>query len=275
MLEQLAAPVVYPLSLAAAKGWLRETTTDSDADITRLIKAAVASVETISHNALVYRPVREQFDYFLPYFELTGYPVRGVTSITYLDSTGTKQTLPAANYVVDTTKGAARITPAYALYFPPTRVLMNAVQVNYDMGLLVPIVGITLATGTINTPGHNKAVGDRVQFSLDGGGSTALASGALPVEIVPGTVYYVASVAGDLITISATSGGGAIAPMTGAFTAPAFLGILPDDMVHAMALILDTWHRNRSSLSPTQIYEVPGGTAAEALLTAYQPRGFQ
>src|SRR4051812_27108903 len=85
MLETLAAPSVLPVSLATAKAWLRETTTDWDADTLDLLKAAVERVETISHNAIVYRPVREQFDSFLPWMELAAYPPRGVKSITYLD----------------------------------------------------------------------------------------------------------------------------------------------------------------------------------------------
>jgi hypothetical protein len=62
MLEQLAAPVVFPVSLASVKNWVRETTTDSDAVLTFLLKAATARVETVTHRFVVYRPVREWFD---------------------------------------------------------------------------------------------------------------------------------------------------------------------------------------------------------------------
>lgn len=267
MLIELAAPTVFPVSLATAKEWLRETTPDSDAVIQRLIKAAVARVEKVTHLALVSRPVREKFDGFGPCLELNGFPVRGVRSITYLDANGAQQTLPAANYIVDTTEPATRITPAFSMYFPPTRPVMKAVQIDYDMGLLCSVTAVNLGTGTLTIPGHNKVAGDIAQITTDGG--------TIPTGITAGQALYVVNPVGDNLQLSLTAGGAAIVPLTGAFLAPCFLGLLPDDILAAMELMMDTWHRNRSDVSPQQVWEMPGNGAAENLLAPYIVRGFQ
>lgn len=268
MLERLAAPTAYPVSLATAKEWTRETTNASDAVLTRLTKAAVQVVERVTHLAVVYRPVREQYDYFLPYFELSGCPVLGVKSITYLDSAGVQQTLAPASYIVDKTKMAARITPQYAQYFPPTRVIMNSMQVTYDIGILVPVVSVDPATERINAPGHNKVAGDIVQLSTDG------AAGAAIPGLTLGLAYYVVNVVGDTFQVSLTPNGAAV-DITGAVVATVFIGMLEDDIVLAMQLMIDSWHRNRSDVSPNQVFEMPSVGGAMALLAPYMARGFQ
>lgn len=265
MLEQLAAPTVYPVSLATAKDWLRETTADNDAVITQLIKDATERAETVSKNALVARPVREQFDYFLPYFELSGYPVLGVRSITYLDSSGVKQTWPLANTRIDRTKGQARITPEYALYFPPTRVIMNSVQITYDIGRIVPVTAVDAAGDILTAPGHYTAADDMVQLSTDGG--------TLPGGVAAGTVYYSKVPVGDTLQLAAAAGGAAIDLLAG-YAAPVFLGMLPNEFKRAIALLIDSWFRNRSDVSPNQVWQMPGNGAADNLLMSFMPRGF-
>lgn len=274
MLETLAAPLVSPVSLATAKGWLRETTNTWDATITAIVKAAVSRAERVSKNAIIYRPVRERFDFFLPYFELVGYPCLGVKSITYLDSSGATQTLAPASYIVDATKPRPRITPAYAQYFPPTRVIMNSVTVNYDIGLAVPITSVDTAADTVTAPGANKAAGDIVQLWTDGG---TVPSG---LTASPTSYYVVNPVApvnglSDTFQLAATAGGAAIdITAAQALVAPVFIGLIPDEMLLAIQLMCGTWNENREGVSPAQLFEMPSHGAPDALLTPFMPRGW-
>jgi uncharacterized phiE125 gp8 family phage protein len=266
MLETLAAPSVLPVSLATIKGWLRETTADWDADLTDLARAAFEHAEMISGNAIVYRPVREQYDGFPSscMFELTGYPVRGVQSIRYLDTAGAWQTLPAANYRVDITRGAARITPEYGLYFPPARLVMNSVQVTYDIGLVCPVAAVDDVGNTITIPGHNKAAGDRVQLYTDGG--------TMPGGVTAAQAYYALNPNGDALQISATSAGAAV-DVTPGYLAPVFLGTIPEVVRQALRLILNTWADHQADITLLQLQQLPVH-GVEALLAPLRPRGF-
>lgn len=79
-----------------------------------------------------------------------------------------------------------------------------------DMG---PCTAIA-AGDLITIPGHTLVVDDRVSFSAVGGS-------ALPTGITEGTVYWVKTVSGNDITISATQGGAAV-DITAAGDARAF-----------------------------------------------------
>lgn len=264
MLEQLAAPVVFPVSLATAKDWLRETTADWDAVIRILIRAAVERVETVTHRSLVYRPVRERFDALRWFLELSAYPVLGIKSFNYIDTAGAQQTLSPTLYRLDVTKSAARITPEYAQYFPPVRPVMNAVSITYDVGALVPIVSVDTVADTINAPGANRAIGDIVQLSGD--------AGTVPGGLNPGQIYYALD-AGDVFRVSATSGGAAV-DLTSAGAAPIFIGTLPAEMLLAMQLMMWDWFQNPGAITALSMREMPAHGAAEALLTPFMVRGF-
>ena len=61
-------------------------------------------------------------------------PLSSVTSITYLDTDGATQTLAADQYVVDAISQPARISRAYNVDWPDTRVQNNAVKVRFVAG---------------------------------------------------------------------------------------------------------------------------------------------
>jgi uncharacterized phiE125 gp8 family phage protein len=275
MLEQLAAPVVFPVSLATAKDWVRETTADSDAVVTFLLKAATARVETVTKRCVVYRPVREWFDRMSQCFELAACPVLGVKAFKYTDQAGAIQTIAAGAYILDKFRAAARITPVYATFFPPARAIVDAVSIQYDVGMLVPVTGIA-ANGTLTAPGHNKVADDIVQLSTDG---VPALGDALPApfgaNIAALTAYYVVNPVGDTFQLATQAGGAAIAATGGAIGAVrVFIGVLPDEMLLAMRLMIDSWFRNRSSVSPSQVWEMPAEGAAEALLAPFIARAF-
>ncbi len=62
-------------------------------------------------------------------------PLQSVTSITYVDTDGDTQTVDSADYILDIASSPARITPAYGVSWPATRVQVNAVTVRYVCGI--------------------------------------------------------------------------------------------------------------------------------------------
>jgi hypothetical protein len=139
--------------------------------------------------------------------------------------------LPAANYRVDNTKGAARITPEYAHYFPPTRLVMNSVQVTYDVGLVVPGDGRRRRRQHHHRiPGHNKAAGDRVQLYTDGGttpGGVDRPRRRVLTHVEPRTATRCRSPPPPPAPRSTSPPG---------YLAPVFIGTLPEVMRQALRL---------------------------------------
>ena len=65
-------------------------------------------------------------------------PLQSVVSIQYIDQTGATQTLPSANYTVDTARMPGRVVPAYGLFWPFTLPTINSVTVQYQAGYGTP-----------------------------------------------------------------------------------------------------------------------------------------
>lgn len=65
---------------------------------------------------------------------LPRWPVTSVSSITYIDSSGTSQTLSSSDYTVDIYSKPARITKAYGIVWPTLQSVPNAVTVQFVAG---------------------------------------------------------------------------------------------------------------------------------------------
>ena len=61
-------------------------------------------------------------------------PLQSVDSITYIDTSGTTQTLDAADYQVDKTSVPARIAPAYGKTWPSTLNQLATVNITFTAG---------------------------------------------------------------------------------------------------------------------------------------------
>jgi uncharacterized phiE125 gp8 family phage protein len=72
-------------------------------------------------------------------------PLRSVTSITYIDLNGATQTLDPAKYIIDTSGPQGRISPAFGLYWPPTQMRIDAVNVTFTAGYSTVPEAIKLA----------------------------------------------------------------------------------------------------------------------------------
>lgn len=111
------------------------TNTTDDPDLTRLIIGARHAAERKTRCALITQTWDLSLDGF-PSWELRipKPPLQSVTSITYVDTDGTTQTLAASAYTVDIKSQPGRITPAYGLVWPVTRYQVNAVTVRFVCG---------------------------------------------------------------------------------------------------------------------------------------------
>ncbi len=169
-LKLTTPPASEPLSLTDVKRHLRVVETDDTEDnyISDLMIAARETCEIASGGrafltqtwqltidafpdtlGLVRRYATQQFppnSYSLESFLIRGLsdiggpiylprpPLQSVASLKYIDTNGVLQTLDPALYVVDTNGEPGRIVPAYNTFWPSTRPIANAVQINFIAG---------------------------------------------------------------------------------------------------------------------------------------------
>lgn len=136
-----SGPASEPISLTEAKLWLKVDVTADDNLITDLITSARKFVERQTNTAMITQTIVEKFDAFPQgsinaeaIIRLAVSPVQSVTSITYIDTDGTSQTLSSANYVVDTTSRPARIGLDSTQFWPSTIAEVDAVTITYVAG---------------------------------------------------------------------------------------------------------------------------------------------
>jgi uncharacterized phiE125 gp8 family phage protein len=146
-LSLVTAPATEPLTLAEVRAHLRVTVADEDDLLASLIVAAREYAETFTHRAFLAQTWDLQLDGFPQCFStLDGAgsiwvpkaPLVSVTSLSYVDTAGVTQVWPASNFTVDAPVGPkarpGRLTPAYAVYYPVTRRVPNAVTVRFVAG---------------------------------------------------------------------------------------------------------------------------------------------
>ena len=128
------AATEYPLSLEEAKASLRVTTDDENSYIQSLIAAATGYVQQATARQLVSATWTMGLDYFPSIIYLPRPPLRSVSAIQYVDTSGSTQTLSASLYRVDSASLPGRIEPAYAQSWPSTRDVSGAVSVVFIAG---------------------------------------------------------------------------------------------------------------------------------------------
>lgn len=159
-LRLITPPAVEPVSLAQAKLQLKVDDSADDALIGAYVIAARQYIETKINRAIFNQTWKLSLDQFpshnyaegtaltttrpsqLEYRFWVGYEIKlpkpscvSVTSITYLDGTGTRQTLDPSLYAVDTVAEPARVVPAAGLYWPyMVQYIPGSVEVIYVAG---------------------------------------------------------------------------------------------------------------------------------------------
>lgn len=137
----VTGPTVEPIALDEAKVHLRvdDGVSDDDNLITTLVAAARQWAENFTGRAFITQTWRVKLDRFPSgAIVLPKPPVTAVTSITYVDTTGTTQTLSSSLYATSLPTGPyaapASIEPAYSTTWPSTRDEANAVTVEFICG---------------------------------------------------------------------------------------------------------------------------------------------
>lgn len=135
-LKRVTAPAVEPVTLAEAKAHLRVDDTNSDTEITAMIRSAREWVETYIDRSLVHTQWRASYDEFPWEFELPRPPMAssGTTTavtVTYTLETGSTATLDATTYRVDRDDTPGVIRTVYSGTWPGHLADQNAVTVTW------------------------------------------------------------------------------------------------------------------------------------------------
>lgn len=138
-LRLFTPPSELPLTLAEAKAHLRETESDQDTQIEAFLKGAVSQLD--GRDGVLGRALCTQtWDMLLDAFpagdaiEIPLPPLQSVTSVTYVDQDGATQTMPSADYIVDTASQPGVIVLAYGKSWPYARAQRNAVTIRFIAG---------------------------------------------------------------------------------------------------------------------------------------------
>lgn len=129
-------PTIEPVTLEDFKAHARVDYDDQDTVITNQITAARLYCEEYLQRSFITTTWALTMDAFPcdDEIELQRANLIAVSSITYVDTNGTTQTLSSSNYRVDAYGEPPRIEPAYGYYWPMTRNVSNAVTVTFTAG---------------------------------------------------------------------------------------------------------------------------------------------
>lgn len=133
-----AARLSSPVSLAELKAHLRIGHSDEDYTISQYLESATAYVENSTGRKLVMQTVTQKADKFDDPIYLRWGPASSITSITYVDSSGTTQTLADTVYQLVDDESPAYLTLKYDQSWPSTRNSARAVTITYRAGYSEP-----------------------------------------------------------------------------------------------------------------------------------------
>ena len=135
----VTAPVTDPVTLAEAKEHLRidEANTAESALITAFITASTDYCEKLQNRAFITQVWDMTLDSF-PRGDIISIPLpplQAVSSVTYLGTGGTSNTLTASTYIVDTANEPGRISLAFNEVWPTIDLQpVNGVVVKFTAG---------------------------------------------------------------------------------------------------------------------------------------------
>jgi uncharacterized phiE125 gp8 family phage protein len=255
----LIRPSGEPIDIAEAKTDRRVDDSSDDAKFRSLISASRIAVETKIRQQLLHSRWQLVLDTFpmagvgAPYpfansvnipayaIRLPRCPVVDVVSIQYIDMSGTLQTMPSTDYVVNTVMKPGLITPCFGKIWPIPLPQIGAVIVTYDAGFASPIT-----TNYVSNASQFKvkgpvtwAVGARVNFYNSGG--------ALPGPLDQNTDYLIASAASGTYTLTDTAGSPITFTADGAGTS--YIGVVPEGIRSWMLLRLGSLYENREEVA--------------------------
>ena len=125
-----------PVTLTEIKAHCRIDTDADDTYLGDIIEAARRQVESITGRQIMDATYTVKFDRFPTddYIELPGAPLQTVTSVSYVNTSGTTTTFSSASYDVDATATPGRIYVDRGVGWPSTYDERNAVTIVYKAG---------------------------------------------------------------------------------------------------------------------------------------------
>lgn len=137
-LEESTAPTFLPVSVADVKSRLKIEHNDDDADIDSYIEQAVSDLQGDLSMQFASATYKLHLDGFCNRMELRRPPVTSVSSITYLDTDGTEQTLSSSVYRSILTATPSWVELAYNQTWPITRGISRDVTITFVTGYASP-----------------------------------------------------------------------------------------------------------------------------------------
>ena len=135
ILTLVTAPAIEPITATEAKLRLRIDTSADDTPIGEMISVARQYVEDMTDRQCM-TATRSLIldDFWTGALEIPRAPLKTVTSITYLDTNGSVQTLAATVYTVDIDSVPGRIYLAYEQSWPAVQGISKSVTITYTCG---------------------------------------------------------------------------------------------------------------------------------------------
>lgn len=134
-LKQTVAPTSEPITVSEFNQHANIYVNDDDVWALGAIRAAREYAELVQQRQLLTATWRLSLDRFPDgEIKIPLPPLQSVSSIAYVDSSGTTTMLSSTQYLVSTDSEPGRITPAYSCYWPQTRTQMEAVKITFIAG---------------------------------------------------------------------------------------------------------------------------------------------
>lgn len=134
-LTRTVEPASEPLSVDEVKEQIRLEISDDDIPILSMIIAARSHVEEYLQRALITQTWRLTLDdWYVWEIRLPRPPLLAISSITYLDTGGTVQTLSSSIYRVSTDSQPGVVVPEWGEVWPPIRNQVDAIKITYTAG---------------------------------------------------------------------------------------------------------------------------------------------
>lgn len=229
-----------PISLVEAKLHLRVDHATDDELIKALISSATSWCEAYEGRAYMVRTSQIKLDAFCDLMKLKLPPIQSISSITYIDTDGTTQTLSSSVYSLYNSGNYGHVTLAYNQTWPSTRDVEEAVTITYINGFATTFTAAD--TDIVTLKNAIFAEGDLVRIQSD--------ANDLPVPLSANTDYYVRTVSGSTIKLATTNSDATIVNLTDAGTgthyiAKASTGLVPDAVKAAIKLMVAHFYELR------------------------------
>ena len=131
---EVTPPASEPVTTAEFKAWSRITTSADDTLILALIATAREWAEAYTDRSFINTTYDYSLNSFAGIIRLPRSPLSSITSVKYVDTAGTTQTLSSSVYRVDTAREPGSVTLEYGQTWPSVRSVTNNVIVRFVAG---------------------------------------------------------------------------------------------------------------------------------------------